>query len=457
MKKKKLNTFIKNIAYALLVVVCAFSVTSFLFPEVTESLLALAGLGGSGIGGASMATTVMATNTRASTVAARPKTTTDPGHLAEDVSKFVTMIMPDDFALDTLLREANQSEKATDLIVNFEEVEFRAHQDQIGAAYTGVSAAYADITVDNPNLWVKGESIYIPTVNALGNKPLNLRIDSINPNGTLKVTAINTASNFVPTIANDTVIYRGPTAHGEKKARAENKSLIPANRFNYCQRFMAQVDEGFIRGMLDTKSGYSFKDQNFIRMYDFRTELAKAGYFGQKFITPSTEEGENIYYTEGIFHQLTKQLDWTAAGGITNNMWIDWCNALFADNAGAKDRYVMAGRNLIAAISKIPDVQKQLDGKETTVVAGVKLSKIETLFGELYIKHDKIFDIMGHADDGIVMDLTQIRKRPFLPLTSRQLKLREAGIENTNATLIEEIMCLETRYLGTHARIKKTA
>lgn len=458
MKKKNLNTFIKNIAYALLMVVCAFSAASLLFPEATETLLAFAGLGGSGIGGASLAATaITATNTRATTDAARPRSASDPGHLADDVSKFVTMIMPDDFALDTLLREAGQSEKATDLIVNFEEVEFRGHQDQVGAGYTGVSAAYADLTVDNPSLWVKGESIYIPSINALGSKPLMLRVDSINANGTLKVTAINTASNFVPTIANDTVIYRAPTAHGEKKARAENKTLIPGNRFNYCQRFMAQVDEGFIRGMLETKSGYSFKDQNFIRMYDFRTELAKAGYFGQKYITPSTEEGENIMYTEGIFHQLTKQLDWTAAGGITNSMWIDWCNALFADNAGAKDRYVMAGRNLIAAISKIPDVQKQLDGKETTVVAGVKLSKIETLFGELYIKHDKVFDVMGHADDGIVLDLTQIRKRPFLPLTSRQLKLRDAGIENTNATLIEEIMCLETRYLGTHARIKKTA
>lgn len=463
MKKKNLNTFIKNIAYALLMVFCAFSVTSVLFPEVTESLLAFAGLGGSGIGGASLATSILTANTRATSVAARPRSATDPGHLDEDVSKFVTMIMPDDFALDTLLRAAGQSEKATDLIVNFEEVEFRGHSDQTAAAYvipggaTPVAVNYDNITVSNPNLWVKGESIYIPTMTGLNSRPLTLRVDSINTNGTLRVTAINTTGNLLPNIPLNTPIYRGATAHGERKAKAENKTLIPANRFNYCQRFMAQVEEGFIRGMLDTKTGYSFKDQNFIRMYDFRTELAKASYFGQKYITPSTEEGESIYYTDGIYHQLTKQLDWTTAGGIPNNMWIDWCNAIFADNAGAKDRYVMAGRNLIAAISKIPAVEKQLDATSTEIIAGVKLSKIETLFGDLYIKHDKVFDISGHADDGVVLDLTQIRKRQFLPLTSRQLKLREAGIENTNATLIEEIMCFETRYLGTHARIKRTA
>lgn len=459
MKKQSVHNFAKGLLTLVLMVFAAFSVISLVAPELAESLVAFLGLGG---GSTFMVanTTLLASNTRATNEAARPRSATDPGYLDEDVSTFVTMIMPDDFALDTLLREAGQSEKATDLIVHFDEVEFRGHRDQMAAAYVvpgGGAVAFDNISVDNPSLWVPGESIYIPSINGLDSKPLTLRIDAINSNGTLRVTAINTTNNLLPAIANDTPLYRAPTAHGEKKARAANKTLIPGHRFNHCQRHMAQVEEGYIRSMLDTKTGFNFRDQNFIRMYDFRTEIAKASYFGQKYIVRSESEEEDIYYAEGVYHQLTKQLDWTTAGGITNNMWIDWCNTLFADNAGATDRYVMAGRNLIAAISKIPDVQKQLDGRETEIVAGVKLKMVETMFGDLYIKHDKVFDVMGHTDDGVALDLTQIRKRSFMPLTSRQLKLREAGIENTNATLIEEIMCLETRYLATHARIKRTA
>jgi hypothetical protein len=460
MKKQTILNFVKGALYMLLFAVCALQVVYLVSPEAAEALLAFVGTEGSGAFVLAN-TTMIASNTRATTDAARPRSADDPGHIDEDVSDFVTMIMPDDFALDTLLRESGQSEKATDLIVNFEEVEFRGHEDQTGAVFTasGGSAStdkFIDLEVANPSLWLRSETIYIPSI-IVGGEPLQLRVDSINSDGTLKVTAINTTDNVVPTIASGTSIYRGANAVGELKARGENKSLIPGNRWNYCQRYTAEVSEGYIRGMLDTKSGYSFKDQNFIRMYDFRTNLAKSGYFGTKRKAFSQDEQEEVLYAEGIFHQLNKELDWTTAGGITNNLWIDWCNELFADNSGSSERFLFGGRNLIAAISKIPDVQKQLDGRETEIVAGVKLQRVETMFGDLYIKHDKVFNVMGHADDGIILDMEQIRKRPFLPLTSRQLKLREAGISNENATFIEEIMCLETRYLDAHARIIKSA
>lgn len=462
MKKQTYLNFVKGTFYMFLFAICALQVVSLIDPDAADALISLIGIGGSGSGFLMAATSTIAVNTREATVQARPRSATDPGHIEDDVSSFVTMIQPDDFALDTLMREAGSSEKADDLEVHFEEVEFRGHQDAMGAALAAPSGTtladkFRDITVDNPSLWVKGETIYVPSMTGIDGKPLMLRVDTINANNTLKVTAVNTVDNVVPAIADNTVLYRNGTAYGELRAKAESKTLIPGHRSNYCQRHMAEVEEGYIRGMLETKSGYSFRDQNFIRMYDFRTEIAKTSYFGIKNKVWSEDEQEFVHYADGIYHQLEKQLDWTAAGGISNNLWIDWCNALFADNSGAQDRYIFAGRNLIAAISKIPDVQKQLDGKDTIIVAGVKLSKVETLFGNLYIKHDKVFDVMGHADDGIALDLTQIRKRPFLPLTSRELDYRSSGVKNVNATLIEEIMCFETRYLGTHAKIVKTA
>lgn len=460
MKKQTFLRFAKALFTVVLIAIGAFSALTVFAPELAEALTALVGIG-EGSTGVMTATTIMATNTRATTNAARPRSADDPGHLAEDISKFVTMIAPDDFALDTLIREAGQSQKATDLIVNFEEVTFRGHEDQVSTTFTAsgdsdLEDKFIDLAVANPTLWAKSETIYIPTILVSG-KPLQLRIDSINANGTLKVTAINTTANVVPTIASGTVLRRSANAVGELKARGENKTLVPTNRWNYIQRYTAEVSEGYIRSMLDAKTDFSIKDQNYIRMYDFRTGHAKSGYFGVKAKVPSLDESEDILYQEGIYHQLTKNLDWTSAGGITNNLWIDWCNLLFADNNGSSDRYVFAGRNLIAAISKIPSVEKQLDAQQVEIVAGVKLNKVDTMFGTLYIKHDKVFDVMGHANDGVALDLEYIIKRPFMPLTSRELDLRGSGQSNVNATFIEEMYCLETRHLQTHAKIRMTS
>jgi hypothetical protein len=216
---------------------------------------------------------------------------------------------------------------------------------------------------------------------------------------------------------------------------------------------LAQVEEGFIRSMIDSKSGFGIQDQNFIRMYDFRNEMEKASIFGVKAIVPSRFEKENIYYQEGVYHQLTQQLTYTAVGGITQSTWIDWTKDVFAGNSGAEDRMLFAGKDLMATILKIPAVEKQLEAGRVEIVPGVKIVKVETSFGMLYLKHHKLFDTMGHVNDGMVLDMTNIKRRPFLALNQRQLKLREAGTSNVNATLIEEIFCLETRYLDTHARI----
>ena len=461
MKKQTFHTVAKAMTFMVLLAICAFSAISVIFPETAEALIALVGIGEGGAAFLVANTTILATNTRETTDTARPRSATDPGHLIDDVSQVVTMIKPDDFSLDTLLRSMESTEKAKNIEVFFEEVEFRGHEDQVTAAFTAsggsaLSDKFVNLTVGNPSLWVKGETIYVPSQLVSG-KPLALRVDSINSDNTLKVTAINTTDNVVPSIADDTVIFRAATVYGELRAKAENKTLIPGNRSNYCQRHMGQVEEGFIRSLIDTKTGYNVQDQNFIRMYDMRTEMEKASIFGQKAKVWSQDENEYVYYAEGIYHQLEKQLEWTTAGGITNNTWIDWTKTIFADNSGAEDRVLFAGKDLMATILKIPAVEKQLDAGRVELVPGMKIMKVETSFGPLYLKHHKLFDNQGHKDDGMVVDLTNIKRRVFLPLNQRKLGLREAGISNVNATLIEEIFCLETRYLDTHARIKKTA
>ena len=183
MKKQTIFNALKGAFGLFLLALCALQVVSVFSPDAANAMSALLGLGGSGTGSVLAATTVLASNTRETTDTARPRSVTDPGHIDEDVSQVVTMIKPDDFSLDTLLRSMESTEKAKDLIVNFEEVEFRGHEDQVTAAFTAsggsaLSDKFINLTVGNPSLWVKGETIYIPS-QLVGGKPLALRVDSI--------------------------------------------------------------------------------------------------------------------------------------------------------------------------------------------------------------------------------------------------------------------------------------
>lgn len=464
MKKSNLLTTVTKVALnAFLFVICAFSVVAMFAPQHTEALIALVGIGGGGnFAVAAVGTLVAGADTREAAVAARPRSATDPGHLIDDVSKVVTKISPDQFPLTTLMMKLKSSEEARDLEVHFEEIEFRGRQDSVTVALAAPGGAtqadkYRDITVGNPTLFVEGESIIVPTITGDDGTPLRLRIDQKNDNGTLKVHALNTTDNVVPAIALNSVIYRGASSYGELKAQAGVSTNYPDVRTNYCQRFMAQLEQGKIRKKIGSKSGFDYKQQNYMRMYDMKTEMEESGIFGIKSKTLSLKDGEYVYSQDGIFYQTTSQLEYTTASGITNDRWIDWSKDVFSDNRGSQQRLIFAGNNLMADILKIDLVQKQLGEKSVEIVPGLKIKRIETSFGELLLFHHKLFDQMGYNNDGLVVDMANIKKRTFQPMKKEELDLAKSGQKYVDAQLVSEIHCLETRYLATHFKIKKTA
>lgn len=460
MKHKQKANLLRFLGLVVLTVLGAFSALSLLAPDIAEPLITFLGLtGGSGAMVANTAL-ISGTDTRESAKTAKPDTAEKPGHLENDISKVVTKIRPDKNPLDTMLRKMNNAEKANDIQVNFEEVEFRGRKDQVTAALsapTGTTDAdkYRILKVANPTLFIEGESVYIPGVLNAEGKPLHLRIDEKHGNGDLTVHALNTPNNVVPAIPNNTLVYRGAPSAGELKAQVGSVVHYPDMRYNYCQRFMAQVEQSYIRSMVKSNSGFNFNDQNYMKLYDMRSSMEFQHIFGQRSKTFSKKENDFIYTAEGTFHQLENNLVYTAASGINNNRWIDWTKELFSDDAGSTDRVLFGGRNLIAEILKIPMVEKQLDSKSVEIVPGLKVQRVETSFGTILIYHHKLFDQVGHENDGMILDMTNIKKRTFLPMTSSKLELKKSGQRNVDARLIEEIVCLETRYLGTHARIIK--
>lgn len=418
--------------------------------SIPEAIEAIFGLSAAGTGTLAMAGVVTTgPDTRESAKSLRPDSAEKPGHLANDVSTLVTMIKPDEAPVDTLLRKLDSDESADDIQVNFEEVAIRSREFTTSTELTGGSATETLKLTDTSNV-VEGETLTVNAVSVSG-KPLRLRVEQVINGTDVSVIAINNAT--VPTIPDATSVFRGAPGSGELEAQAPSITQYPDMRYNYVQRFMAQVEESYIRKKVSARSNFDFSDQNYLRLYDMRVSIEEAYVFGQKAKTASARKGEDIYYCDGIYHQIPEALSYTQGSGVSNNTWIDWTKEIFAGNAGAEDRFLCAGKDLMGEILKIPAIEKQLQNDRVEVVAGLKLQKVETSFGELFIMHHKLFDLQGMPEQGMVVDLTNIKRRTFQNLKSEKLKLKESGQKNVDARLISEMSCPEVRYLDTHKKI----
>jgi hypothetical protein len=462
MKKQTLMKYTIKAAMFAMMVIGVFSVLSVFAPDTAEIFLSFLGISsqeGFMLGATSV---VGGADTYSGATTEKPRTATQPGHIKDDISRIVTKIRPDAAPLDTIMRKINNSEKAKNIEVFFEEVEFRGTTTTVTPAITAPvdtvnptqAEIYREIAVVDPNIFIEGEVIYVKTI-LVDDKPLALRVDSKNGDGTLVVHALN--QDYVPAIANNTPIYRMAPSAGEMKAQVQPVTHYPDMRSNYCQRFMAQVEQSVVRGLIPSNSGFDWNDQNHIKIWDMRSSMERSNIWGTKSKTWSVKDNDWVYTQEGIFWQLESQLEYTTASGIDNDRWIDWGRDLFSDNAGSQDRLLVGGSGLIANILKIDMVQKQLDAKSVEVVPGLKIKNVETSFGNMLVLHHKGFDLMGHTDDGMIVDMTNIKRRPLQNMKVTDLKLRESGQRNVKARLIDEIYCIETRYHGTHARIIKTS
>lgn len=64
-----------------------------------------------------------------------------------------------------------------------------------------------------------------------------------------------------------------------------------------------------------------------------------------------------------------------------------------------------------------------------------------------------VFDAMGHASDGIIVDPEYIQKHVFTPFSAERIDLRGSGQRNTEALVLTECSCLTLRYPEAHARV----
>jgi len=388
-----------------------------------------------------------------------PSTTVvEPGYLDDDLDKKLVLIRPQDTPIDTFTRSIANNVKSESWEAGGWEIGTRETRDTIKA---DVNASATTITVDNPDMWKPGDTFLVhghsasgdtgPKLDGSGN-PVQCIIKSISSD-TLTIQRVGTLSAAIPALAEDDILCRLSPAVSELEASVEGFAIQPSERHYYNQTHMAQVEESVIHALLKKKVAMDFSVYKEQTLWDFKRGMELSNLFGVGGLTKNAK-GELVHVATGLWNQINQSSTVDYSQSMTDQMWNAIGKAIFEGNNGADRRLLFAGNTLLEQIANASSYQKQLEAKNTEMVLGLRVFKIETPFGELLVKPMGSLFEGYYSKCGMVIDPNFVKKYIMEPLTTTQLDLNKTGQRRVdNAVRIHETYSLFLENLPCHRLI----
>ena len=387
-----------------------------------------------------------------------PETTVvEPGYLEDDLDKKLVLIRPQDTPIDTFTRSIANNVKSESWEAGGWEIGTRETRDTVKA---DVSASATSIKVDNPDMWKPGDTFIVHTYNSGdkgpkldgNNLPVQCLIKSISGD-TLTVQRVGTLSAALPAISEDDILCRLSPAVSELEASVEGFAIQPSERHYYNQTHMTQVEESVIHALLKKKVAMDFSVYKEQTLWDFKRGMELSNLFGVGGLSKNAK-GELVHLATGLWWQINQQSTVNYAAAMTDQQWNAIGKAIFEGNNGADRRLLFAGNSLLEQIANVSSYQKQLESKNTEMVLGLRVFKIETPFGELLVKPMGSLFEGYYSKCGMVIDPNFVKKYIMEPLTTTQLDLNKTGQRRVdNAVRIHETYSLFLENLPCHRLI----
>jgi hypothetical protein len=386
--------------------------------------------------------------------------------LISEVSQKITEMKPARTPLDTIMRSAVTRKKIESFKTEFYAVDVRPFSDTVASVYTKPSTGVelAELKVTNVDIWSQDDTALAVGVSGSDSLDLVLYVSDVDvTNSILKVMALNGTAEgsliVVPTIASATVLVRMGNAKAEKDAQTSPYAMIPEKDYNYCQIFMAQVEESTYQKMHKKEVQWSFSDYEALNIYDMKTTIELSSLFGYRRQFTDKLGRDEKYTCGGITRNMSNKLEYGTGSldtTITNDTLVGWCKDTFTGNSGSDTRILFAGPALTQYISAV-DFTKQLGGAQTEAKWGIEWKVISTNFGKLLWKMHPLFSLIGWDTKGIIIDINNLEKHEFVPMSTREVDLKGSGQKNVEAKVIEETSCPILRYDDTHRLIAMKA
>ena len=379
-------------------------------------------------------------------------------YMDEDLDKKIVLIRPQDTPIDTFTRSIANNVKSEAWEAGGWEIGTREVFDRLDNAYSSGTT----IAVQNGDMWKPGDTFLVHTIDANGNDN-GIKLDSNNlpvqcivkavSGGNLTVQRVGTLSASIPQIADESIIQRLSPAVSELEASVEGFALQPSDRKYYNQIHMCQVEESVIHALLKKKVAMDFSVYKEQTLWDFKRGMELCNLFGVGGLSKNAK-GELVHHSTGLWWQMNQQSTIDFSNAMTDQDWNSLGRAIFEGNNGADRRLLFAGNGLLEQIANVASYSKQLEAKNTEMVLGLRVFKIETPFGELLIKPmGSLFE--GYFSKcGMVIDPNFVKKYVMEPLTTTQLDLNKTGQRRVdNAVRIHETYSLFLENLPCHRRI----
>ena len=387
----------------------------------------------------------------------------DGSYLEEDLNPTMVKIRPQDTPIDTITRMIGNTEKSESWEAGGWEIGTREVTDKVTA---NISASATTVTVATPDMWLVGDTFVLvdkngPVLDASTNgKPIsclvtaksgyNLSVQRVGASANVTMPAVTATGSGVEVFA-----LRLSRAVSELTASVTGFAIQPTDRKYFNQTHMCQVEESVIHALHKKKVAMDFSTYKEQTLWDFKRGMEFANLFQVGGLSKDND-GALVHLATGLWWQMTEQstIDFSDENGMSDDDWNKLGKDIFEGNNGSDRRFLFAGPELMLHISKVPAYAKQLEAKNTEVVLGVRVYKIETPFGELLVKPmGTLFD--GYFSKcGMVIDVNYLKKFVMEPLTATVLELDKTGQRRVkNAVRLHETYSLFLENLPVHRRI----
>ena len=382
-------------------------------------------------------------------------------YLEEDLNPTLVKIRPQDTPIDTITRTIGNVEKSESWEAGGWEIGTREVSDKVIA---NISASATKVTVATPDMWLVGDTFMLydskgPVLDASTNgKPISCLVTAKSGND-LSVQRIGASlSTAMPAVTAtgtgvEILALRLSRAVSELTASVTGFAIQPTDRKYFNQTHMCQVEESVIHAIHKKKVAMDFSTYKEQTLWDFKRGMEFANLFQVGGLSKD-ENGELVHLATGIWWQMTEQSTYPATGDLNDDFWNALGKDIFEGNNGSDRRFLLAGPDLMLKISKVPAYAKQLEAKNTEVVLGVRVYKIETPFGELLVKPMGTLFTGYFSKCGIVLDVNYLKKFVMEPLTATVLELDKTGQRRVkNAVRMHETYSLFLENLPVHRKI----
>lgn len=371
-----------------------------------------------------------------------------PGLLTNAIDKAVVKIRPMATPIDQISRMGHVR-SVDSMDVDYYSVDTRVDSDSVISAEVSAETADDDnplyvLTVSHPSRFEATETF---GYGADGVDSVGYVVEK-NADGTLLCASVK---GDLSELASGGKIIRMGRAATQLDVQSPQFSALPVKNTNYCQIFKMQIEQSVVMKLSHKEIGWDFTDQQEAAVYDMRMGMEKQFLFGKKAKVYDPRKQETVTFTGGIWDQAGKEIDVTL-NGFDSKALVDMLRQAFTDNSGSRRKVLIAGSELIAALNRIEHTHV-ITARDQVTAWGIDFSELQSKFGRLYVVFSDIFDVMGMAGNGIIVDPEYIQKHVFIPFNAERLDLRGSGQRNTEAMVLTEASCLTLRYPEAHARV----